>query len=238
MTVEAEPDEATMRTILERDPGQTCRSLGRSGTRCGVRCGEVPATPRDWFRDPERGWRCPRVSRTPPKVHLLVPRDPDGRRTDFVLAMGANGVNWYRRPGFPKKRVFPFAYVVEAPTAVEFPEADSHRPFRIVFVGSLIRLKRLDLLAAALKRLPRNDWAITFVGDGPMRAALESDLRDTGLSDRATFVGNLPNDAALAEVLAIRPPCLAEPDRRLGSRGERGTHERRARRLQRPLRGL
>ena len=38
------------------------------------------------------------------------------RALDFILAMGENGVNWYRKTGWPATKVFPFAYVTAPPS--------------------------------------------------------------------------------------------------------------------------
>lgn len=69
-------------------------------------------------------------------------------------------------------------------------------PFRIVYCGRLIALKRVDLLLNALALLDSNGWELAILGDGPLRADLEDKSRVLGLSGRVTFHGNVANPYA------------------------------------------
>ena len=71
----------------------------------------------------------------------------------------------------------------------------------IVFAGRLVEKKGVPVLVEAFVKLLRScaDARLTVVGDGPMRAAIESLVRRLGLAGHVTLVGGLGH-AALSEV--------------------------------------
>ena len=123
------------------------------------------------------------------------------RRVDFVLAMGGLGVEWYRRCGFGAGRLFEFGYAVESPDIPEEPiaDGDGDGAVRWVFVGQLIRRKRVDLLLRALARLPGR-WSLRIVGDGPERETLARMAGAPGLAGKVEFLGALCNPEARREL--------------------------------------
>jgi len=124
-----------------------------------------------------------------------------GRRAEIIMAMGENGVRWYRRCFFPADRILPFAYTVERFEPPSLPSRPDGR-FQIVFVGSLIVRKGVDLLAEAFGRLGRDDARLTFVGDGPLRGALDRIIARCGCSSQVAFTGNVSNAEARARIAA------------------------------------
>ncbi len=124
-----------------------------------------------------------------------------GRRAELIMAMGRNGAAWYRRCFFPADRILPFAYTVEAfdPPPLE-PRSDAH--YRIVFVGSLIVRKGVDLLAEAFGQLARDDVRLSFVGDGPLRPAVEAIIARHGRTRQVEFTGNVSNAEARSRIAA------------------------------------
>jgi glycosyltransferase involved in cell wall biosynthesis len=62
----------------------------------------------------------------------------------------------------------------------------------LLSVGNLVPLKGHDLTIRALRLLPELDLVI--IGDGPERAALGSLVRESGVSDRVTFAGAMPQE--------------------------------------------
>lgn len=87
-------------------------------------------------------------------------------------------------------------------------------PRHFLFVGSLIPLKNPDVLIRAYGRIA-NDTALglVFVGDGPLRPALEALAADLGIADRVRFEGQRPHaamDAYLAEAAALVLPSSSE----------------------------
>ena len=65
----------------------------------------------------------------------------------------------------------------------------------VMAIGRLLDNKGPDLLVEAAGILAREELAcdVVFVGDGPLRAALEARVRELGITDRVRFTGQVPN---------------------------------------------
>jgi colanic acid/amylovoran biosynthesis glycosyltransferase len=72
---------------------------------------------------------------------------------------------------------------------------------RLIFIGRLVDRKGLDVLLAALARLPHDRATLAVVGDGPRRAALEQLATELRLDGRVRFHGALPRPRVI-ELLA------------------------------------
>ena len=120
------------------------------------------------------------------------------RLVDFILAMGDNGVSWYRQAGWPHNRLFQFAYVTDPPAIQTFPSKNGvkgdPKQVQLLYVGQLIHRKGLDILLQALAKLRhRQDWRLTLVGVGASKEQLEAFVDASGMSSRISFVGMVPN---------------------------------------------
>jgi glycosyltransferase involved in cell wall biosynthesis len=78
-------------------------------------------------------------------------------------------------------------------------------PGKVVYLGTLARTRRLELLIHAFSRVAERCSEATFwmVGDGDKpyeRGSLEDLANKLGLSDRVVFTGHLPSDLALGHV--------------------------------------
>jgi len=77
----------------------------------------------------------------------------------------------------------------------------ARQTFRIIHVGRLVDVKRVDLLLDASARLLGNvKFQLDLVGDGPLRGVLEDQVERLSLQSRVRFYGQLPQSAA-AELL-------------------------------------
>lgn len=133
-----------------------------------------------------------------------------GRRMDFILATGELGVDWFCQCGFPLEKVLPFGYFVDALGATNVPLRTSQH-CELLFVGELRPHKGLDLLLDALSRLGRLSWHLKVVGSGPDDIKLKTYSRGLGVSDRISWLGNLPNTEVRA--LMSSADCLVLPSR-------------------------
>lgn len=125
-----------------------------------------------------------------------------------VLATGHRTADWVAARGVPADRVYPFAYFL--PEDKE-PVAQSPRepgPFRFMFVGRLIALKRVDWLLNALAKLTDQSFELWVVGAGPEESVLKT-LAAGKLADRVRWLGQLP----LPDVPAVmaQADCLVLP---------------------------
>lgn len=88
-----------------------------------------------------------------------------------------------------------------------FSPAPAHRghggPFRLLFVGRVVRQKGLSYLLDALatvKAQRAGDWQLRIVGDGPLRPRLEAQAVQLGIADLVEFTGWLPFERVPVEM--------------------------------------
>ena len=68
--------------------------------------------------------------------------------------------------------------------------ARSEEPLRLLFMGRLVDWKGVDMLIEALAQVrTRLPARLEVLGDGPMRASLEAQVRRLGLEEEVTFAG-------------------------------------------------
>lgn len=137
------------------------------------------------------------------------------RNLNGVLAIGASTGGWLRRLAPSRIKIVPFAYFLHEPSLVEEAPFDvmQGKKFRFLFVGSLIPLKRVDMLLDALAFFTDQEFELNIVGDGEMRTALESKA-DELLPGRVAFHGTQPI-TAIASWMATSD-CLVLPSRHDG----------------------
>jgi len=123
------------------------------------------------------------------------------RNADLVIAVSEELAELCRGLGATRERlrVFPMGVALDRFQQVDrtAAKAELGLPGRwVVCVGGLIPRKRpllaLHAFAALAPKVP--DLRLAFVGDGPLRARLESECRDLGLEDRVLFTGVVPHD--------------------------------------------
>lgn len=88
---------------------------------------------------------------------------------------------------------------------------------RILGIGSLLPVKRWDRLIRAAHRLAQEgaQFDIQIVGDGPLREALQDQIRMSGLSDRVKLLGyrsDIPELLATAHFLAHTSDSEGSPN--------------------------
>lgn len=126
--------------------------------------------------------------------HSRFVERPYRSRMDFVLAIGPESVRWYERCGYPRERIFPWAYVAERPAETAgLPERDPSTPYVISYVGRCDERKGIDTLLRALARLRTARWLLQVIGDGPHRRDLQALVEALALADRVRFVGTKAN---------------------------------------------
>lgn len=155
--------------------------------------------PRDFAGRERRSGRLLRSLRRPVNatVHWVVP----GRRRARVVLVA----NERTRALLPRGLCGEVRVLSEIGVVLDrWPyEPAPHRAGRLraVYVGRLVDWKAVDLLLAALRRVPDGlDVTLEVVGDGPERPGLEEFVRRAGLEGRVHFAGWLPPDEAAAAV--------------------------------------
>ena len=125
-------------------------------------------------------------------------------RIDFMLAIGSNGVRWYKMCGYPEQRIFPFAYITmgskDYPLKTSVVKKESN-VIDLIFIGQLIKRKGVDILLKALRGLEGLNWNLRIIGDGIEHDSLVDLCESLELSDKVQFLGSLKNSVAM-EMLA------------------------------------
>lgn len=128
------------------------------------------------------------------------------RGVEGLLAIGDCTSAWITRRAPQHVRVFPFAYFLKGRRPC--PAIPGQAVFKFIFVGSLIKLKRVDLLIEALSGMSDRSFVLEIIGDGPERAQLKK-RADIGLPGRVTFSGTVNMDTAIDRI--AESDCLVLP---------------------------
>ncbi|MFL5334560.1 MAG: glycosyltransferase family 4 protein [Geminicoccaceae bacterium] len=99
------------------------------------------------------------------------------------------------------------------PAPVRLPGADGsdpEQPVVMLCVARAVEKKGLDVLLAALRRLPPDlHWRFEHVGGGPLAGALKAQAAQFGLAERVTWHGAGTQDQVLAALRGADLFCLA-----------------------------
>ncbi len=112
-----------------------------------------------------------------------------------VLAIGQSTSDWIVARGMEKRLVYPFAYFLKEPSINSLLKSsitsNMKRPFRFIFVGQLINLKKVDLLIRAIAALKFQEIEFWIVGAGPEEKRLRA-LANILLPNKVFWLGVLP----------------------------------------------
>jgi glycosyltransferase involved in cell wall biosynthesis len=92
-----------------------------------------------------------------------------------VLAIGTDMPKWVVKHGINKKCVYPFAYFLKEQNdqLLKISNVDN-RVFRFIFVGQLIKRKRVDYLIRALATFKKSNFELWIIGTGKEKAYLQT----------------------------------------------------------------
>lgn len=109
------------------------------------------------------------------------------KRIQYVFSIGERAKKWFL--GWNKDwKVIPFCYCVEPPLFnVSSPIIGNNA--KLLFVGSLIPLKNIQLILEALHSIKANNFKLDLIGDGPEKKNLEKLCKNYDLENAITFHG-------------------------------------------------
>ncbi|QNJ07702.1 glycosyl transferases group 1 family protein [Synechococcus sp. Minos11] len=137
------------------------------------------------------------------------------------LAIGYRLPLWLAAHNVPPSKIYQFAYFLDSPSNnldPSSPSSISHKKFRFLYVGSLLKDKGvLDLFKIFVSnKYLRLYSSLHFIGDGPLRKSLESHshcLRSE-ISHEVVFHGNVHN-SQIPHFMS-HADCLVLPSRHDG----------------------
>jgi glycosyltransferase involved in cell wall biosynthesis len=131
-----------------------------------------------------------------------------------VLAIGQKAIGWFIDRGMRKDSIYSFAYFLDRPKIDNLlkleDKEESNRSFRFVFVGRLVKLKKIDLLIKSIASLKMSKIELWVIGSGPEEKYLRS-IANSLMPNQVCWLGTLP----ISEVpIKIRQTdCLVLPSR-------------------------
>ncbi len=143
------------------------------------------------------------------------------RRATAYLGFSSVAIDYFLRMGYAPRRCFNLVNVVDTNHVQAEIEATREQvePLReklgltgkrvILYVGAIMKTKKLDRLIRAFAMLPDPDdeLRLLVVGDGPFRAEAERIAAELGVAARTTFAGAVYDGVAayfqLAEVVVL-----------------------------------
>ncbi|MFC3205342.1 glycosyltransferase family 4 protein [Aquamicrobium soli] len=130
-----------------------------------------------------------------------------------VFAIGHATPDWLVKRGMPAKKIFPFAYFLPDRQFLQMPRFETTAPFRFLFAGRIIELKRIALLLEALARLKDSPFELAVVGSGPLEGRLRM-MASRLLPGRVRWLGQRPIHEI--PMLMADADCLVLPSRHDG----------------------
>lgn len=120
-------------------------------------------------------------------------------KIDFILAIGHLGVNYFKKIGFPEKKIYPYGYFIDENIFLNVPPRKNNNGIvRIYFVGRCIYMKGIDILIKALEKIDCNKWELNIIGDGEYKDELINLTKQLGLKDNINFHGRLTNKETIS----------------------------------------
>jgi len=127
-----------------------------------------------------------------------------------VFAIGKDAYEWYKFWGFPASHIIPFAYCVEN-VKVHASQRDSENStVKLIYVGSLTRLKGIDKLLDEILQLPYC-VNLDIVGNGKLLANLKRLIKLNKGGAQVRFIETMPNRKV--RELMTEYDCLILPSR-------------------------
>jgi len=110
------------------------------------------------------------------------------KRVDCVTVTGTSSRNEIIRRGIDSSRVQILPVLIDTR---KFKPRNAKKEYDLIFVGTLVWVKRVDTILRALLKVIGQGKQIRLgiVGDGPLRRRLEKMARDLDIRDRVDFLG-------------------------------------------------
>ena len=122
-----------------------------------------------------------------------------GRHLDGLFTKGRIGREYYAGIGVPSAKLHDWMYFVDTPEVGEV-DLSVKDTARIVFVGRLVPLKRVDLLLRALARVKR-PFTLELMGAGDLIEEYTRLAESLGIGDKVQFLGGVPNEETVRRLL-------------------------------------
>jgi glycosyltransferase involved in cell wall biosynthesis len=192
-----------------------CFGWASQVARTGIAYATLTRTPLLYYGD--TNWRAA-VNGQHPHLRAAVLRRLF-RRAAGAVSTGTYNREFYIAHGLSPARIHPGVYPTDVDrfraAGSQRPADRTDRPVVIGFAGKFTPIKAPRDLIEAVARLPRErPWEVRLIGDGPLRAELESAVAAHDLAGRVRFLGFRNTDelpGAMGDVDIMVMPSRKEP---------------------------
>lgn len=128
---------------------------------------------------------------------------------DIVLGSGYNTKAWYLECGLKPLHFYPFMYAIESDDLkkTQIPT----EPYKMIFIGQLIKRKGLDILLKSLATLKNLHFTLDIYGAGEMKLVFKTLSQSLGLENKVNFKGVVNNHLLKSKMNDYH--CLVLPSR-------------------------
>jgi len=157
------------------------------------------------------------------KTWQLIFRQQMMKLVDVVILYTMKEVSEYVAAGFNNNRVFGINNTIgtleiaeqrlkwNMKRLQEFKLSQGFsRPFRLLFVSRLKKKTFLSLAIAALEMLPKAQYELIVIGDGPELNSYQAEARSVGVEDRVSWLGAIYDEDLLAPYF-LTASCFIYP---------------------------
>lgn len=116
------------------------------------------------------------------------------------------GSRFFKYCSYPSDKIVPFVHLVESRPVKQL--VNEAKDKEIIYVGQLIKRKRVDLLLLAFSRLTVSNVQLLIIGKGDQEDNLRALSVKLGIADKVVFINGMPNaeivnSMAMADVLVL-----------------------------------
>jgi glycosyltransferase involved in cell wall biosynthesis len=135
------------------------------------------------------------------------------KNIEGVLAIGKKTPYWVATRGIARNRIYSFAYFLKKNNNQLKVFSSGNRVFRFIFVGQLIKRKRVDYLIKQLAALKELNFELWVIGTGNEKNYLHK-LAEELLGDKVKWFNTMPMN--LIPKLIKKVDCLVLPSQHDG----------------------
>ena len=120
------------------------------------------------------------------------------KSASYVIPINYSSYIYFKNAGVKPIKYLPLGF---NRSFLHEPKPVSEGKVHIVTVAELIRLKNIDKVILALKKIsPEKSFTYTIIGKGPEKSRLTALVQKLGLSDTVTFIDFVPHDQIASEL--------------------------------------
>ena len=108
------------------------------------------------------------------------------KKSDFIIVRGSKSNYYLRSLGINKNNILIVKNFVDLE---KFKTTDVRKKYDIIFVGRLIKVKRVDILLEVISNIKEKKIRVAIVGDGPLMNVLVEKSKELKIEDFVDFLG-------------------------------------------------